>query len=185
MNAATPPYSRPSHSSSRAIPIASIDMVQAVVFTPRSRAMTISSSSEAMLCRFIMERSMAAPIPKKFSLEVPSASEPDGVIMANMRCLKSLPGACAPLKNMEVSRPAAAAPVAITKAARTRSRSPLKTTRAARSSGVRSRSSARLRSSSARSGASCRATSSATSAAVAGGTWAVEVVSLIVAMSSS
>src|SRR5215470_15462684 len=81
---ATPPYSRPSTNSSFVRPIASMDIVQAMNFTPKSRATSMSSSRLAMPLSFIMDRSIFAPIPMKFMRDTPRDVDPDGVMRANI-----------------------------------------------------------------------------------------------------
>ena len=58
MKVATPPYSRPLASSSFVIPIASMDIVQAIIWTSRSLATAISSSSDAIPLSFIIAQSL-------------------------------------------------------------------------------------------------------------------------------
>ena len=114
-----------------------MESVQAMNFTPCSRADATSSSSDIAPASFMTFFIMGAPAPAKFILERPRWPVPLGIILPNMACrMLFLSFVCTfsvlrrrlrpqNVKNMVTSSPMAAAPLAMMKAAIARSKSPL------------------------------------------------------------
>src|SRR5450631_3352010 len=125
-------------SSSGLSPMMSIDIAQAIIFTPCSRAEAMRSSSGMTFSWRIIRCMSLGPAPAKFMCESLSRSGPRGIMAENAFCKGLLPlvatfsgrrRAFRPqnVKNMVTSSSIAAAPLAMMKAAITLSKSPLKT----------------------------------------------------------